>query len=114
MKATREFWVWFFQRLSGVLSVVLLGIHFWVTHFANLGEKIVFVGVQMRLSSFIFLSVDFLLLLLVVLHGLNGLRTVLLDFRFGQENIKFITWTLILVGILTFLFGVQVLQAFLR
>lgn len=71
---------WLMQRISAGILVVLLFIHFWVGHYANLGASITFAGVQMRLQNAIFVSVDSMLLILVVFHGLNGIRNIVLDY----------------------------------
>ena len=45
------------------------------------------------------------LLGLALFHGLNGVRTVVLDFNVGIQGHKFTTMILLLLGVVTFLLG---------
>jgi succinate dehydrogenase hydrophobic anchor subunit len=49
--------------------------------------------------------IDMSLLALVLLHGLNGVRTVVLDFGLGQQGRQFLSLSLIMVGIVAFISG---------
>ena len=81
------FWPWFFQRVSGVLLIFLLAVHIWMGHFSGLRavidgrqeELVLFSIVQQRLAQGLFIFVDFSLLGLVLYHGLNGMRNILLE-----------------------------------
>ena len=81
------FWPWFFQRISGVLLIALLAVHIWMGHFSGLRaviegsqeELVLYSIVQQRLAQGLFVFVDFSLLGLVLYHGLNGMRNILLE-----------------------------------
>jgi len=47
------------------------------------------------------------LLGLALFHGLNGVRTIILDFNVGIEGRKFTTMILLLLGTASFLFGLN-------
>jgi succinate dehydrogenase hydrophobic anchor subunit len=111
-------WAWFFQRLSAVLLVVFLGIHLYVAHFMDVGAEtgeeplITFNEVSVRLDQLIYIVVDYGMLSMVLLHGLNGLRTVLFDFDMFAKRKKLMDVTLWVVGIATLVWGILILFPF--
>ncbi len=112
-------WAWAFQRLSGVLLIVLLGIHIFVSHFMGVGEEesgetlITFAEVSVRLDQLLYIVVDYSMLAMVLFHGLNGLRTVLLDFDLFALRRRAIDATLWVVGIATLVWGIAILFPFI-
>ncbi|MCS7207227.1 MAG: hypothetical protein NZ951_04730 [Dehalococcoidia bacterium] len=116
------FWPWLLQRVSGVALIFLVGLHIWVTHFADIGkvvagqqeELVLFHLVRLRLQSLVFLLVDGALLGLALFHGLNGLRGVLLEWRPLAPHRRWVTLGLWGVGLVAFVYGLMALWAFVR
>jgi succinate dehydrogenase cytochrome b556 subunit len=106
-------WAWLLQRLTAVLLLGLLGIHIVVLHFVRPEGDITFASVHVRLATLMYMVVDYGLLAVVLYHGLNGVRNVLLDFTFGQRAQKGISTTLLLVGLLAFGYGAWALTPFI-
>jgi len=113
-------WPWFFQRFSAVALIVLLGIHIYLDHFEGVGEEtsgetlITFGDVSLRLGEFMYILVDYMLLAFVLFHGINGARTVLLDFdRFGKHR-KGLDIALWVLGIATLIWGIIILFPFIQ
>ena len=77
-----------------MLLVVVLGTHLWLSNFGQASPS---------LSAL----VGILLLALALFHGLNGLRTVILDFDVGTQGRKFAVIVLLLLAVLVLLFGAQ-------
>jgi succinate dehydrogenase / fumarate reductase membrane anchor subunit len=75
-----ETWSWFFMRISGLLLIFLALTHFAITHIVNdvAETDIDFVGE--RWSNPLWQVFDWALLALALLHGLNGLRTIIDDY----------------------------------
>ena len=115
------FWPWFYQRVSGVLLIFLVGIHIWMTHFSGLGdvikgeqeELVLFEIVKQRLAQGLFIFVDFSLLALVLYHGLNGMRNILLEWGPAARRAKGMTIGLWVLGLATFAYGSWALLAFI-
>lgn len=115
-------WPWLLQRLSALALILLLGVHIWVTHFADIGkvtagyqeELVLFSLVRMRLQTLVFLLIDGALLGLALFHGLNGLRNVLLEWRPLFQREGWVTRGLWAVGLVTFGYGLRALWAFLE
>ena len=114
------FWPWFLQRLSGVLLVFFLAAHIWIGHFAGLGnvvagrqeELVLFDIVRQRLAQGFFIFIDFSLLALVLYHGLNGVRSILLEWAPTAKHQRAMATTLWVSGIVTFMYGARVLLVF--
>jgi len=115
------FWPWFFQRVSGVLLIFLLAVHIWMGHFSGLRavidgrqeELVLFSIVQQRLAQGLFIFVDFSLLGLVLYHGLNGMRNILLEWPAAARRAKAMTLGLWALGAGTFAYGAWVLLIFI-
>jgi succinate dehydrogenase / fumarate reductase membrane anchor subunit len=104
---------WLLQRISAGVLVVLLIIHFWVGHYANRGVPITFAGVQLRLQNALFVIVDSMLLILVVFHGLNGIRNLVLDYPSMLPHNRPISLILLILGIATVIVGIYSLYPFM-
>ncbi|HJP66633.1 MAG TPA: succinate dehydrogenase hydrophobic membrane anchor subunit [Actinomycetota bacterium] len=79
-KAT-EFWWWVFMRVSGILLLVLAVGHVLIMHVLGDGvDRVNFAFVALRWQSPFWQTWDWLLLSLALIHGINGLRTITLDY----------------------------------
>lgn len=106
-------WAWILQRASAVVLVFALGLHWFVQHHVSPGAEITFAGVQLKLKWLLYLVSDALLLVFAVFHGLNGLRTVLFDFKLARGAGVVITVALVLLGLGAIFYGIPPLLAFL-
>lgn len=113
-------WPWALQRISAVALIALLGIHIFLDHFKGITEEhsgdtlITFLDVQMRLGQFIYVVIDYLLLAFVLFHGLNGARTVLLDFDRFSKHRKTLDIGLWVLGVATLIWGIVILFPFIQ
>lgn len=105
-------WTWLIQRVTAALLILFLLAHFWVTHFAIPGEQITFAGVTARLRSLFFIGLDSALLATTLYHGLNGVRNVIFDFNPGPGAKLAISWVIFVIGLVTFVYGVNALVPF--
>ena len=120
-QASGGFWPWLFQRVSGLLLLGLLGVHIWMGHFSGLAavirgdqeELVLYYIVNKRLAQGLFIFVDFSLLALVLYHGLNGIRNILLEWPAAARNEKAFTIGLWVIGAATFFYGAWVLLEFI-
>lgn len=115
------FWPWLFQRISGLLLICLLAIHMWMGHFSGLAdvlagnreELVLYEVVQQRLAQGFFVLVDFSLLGLVLFHGLNGIRNILLEWEPLNRRRSAVTIGLWALGGITFAYGARALLLFI-
>jgi succinate dehydrogenase / fumarate reductase membrane anchor subunit len=76
-----EFWWWMFMRISGILLLVLAVGHVLVMHVAGQGiDRVNFGFVAVRWQHPFWRTWDWLMLSLALLHGMNGLRVITLDY----------------------------------
>lgn len=94
MKLWKSVMLWVLQRITAVLLVVFLGLHLWASNFTA------------DWAALFRALVDLALLVLALFHGLNGVRTVVLDFGPGLQGRRFLSASLAMLGIAGFLFGV--------
>lgn len=105
---------WVLQRVTAVLIAVFLGIHFWVLHFAVVGQRIDFARVADRLQDPWFIVVDLALLATVLYHGLNGVRAFVFDFGIGQRSQRILTGALLALGVVAFAVATWALVVFIN
>ena len=74
-----ELWSWLFLRVSGALLLVLAGGHMLIVHLINNVDAIDFLFVATRWQAVGWRVYDWLLLVLALVHGQNGLRLVIND-----------------------------------
>ena len=94
MGMLRSVLLWLLQRVTAVLLVILLGLHLWASNFTTNWASLFRAGVGLSL------------LIIVLFHGLNGVRAIVLDFGIGQEARRFLSVSLVMLGAAAFLFGV--------
>ena len=105
-------YAWITQRVTAVLLLAFLGTHWWIAHFAPVGEAITFERVSLRLENAILVFVDSGLLAIVLYHALNGVRNVIVDFNIGKAGERVLSIILLVVGIVAFIYGINALLPF--
>ncbi len=94
---------WYFMRLSGLVLVFLALFHLWLNHVQTEVGTLSYDLVVGRLTRWPLLRVvDFLLLLLGLGHGVNGLKN-LIDDRVHEPGKRAFWLSLLLVTFLAFL-----------
>lgn len=78
--STFELYSWYFFRISGLLLIFLAITHVVIMHVINTVDVIDFNFVAGRWSSPFWRSFDWLMLVLALLHGLNGARIAIDDY----------------------------------
>lgn len=81
-----ELWSWYFFRVSGVLLLLLAFGHMAIMHIVNNVDLIDYAFVAERWKTIGWRMYDWLLLVLALLHGQNGLRLNI------DETVKHRAW----------------------
>ena len=104
---------WYFMRISGVLLVLLALGHMFIMHVLVelAGGEIDFAFVTSRWGSPFWRIYDAILLLLALLHGVRGARTVINDYVSGDLR-RLLVWILAAVTVVWLLLGLLVVVAF--
>jgi succinate dehydrogenase / fumarate reductase membrane anchor subunit len=108
-----ELWTWLFMRISGIVLLFLAVGHVLIMHVVGDGvERVDFAFIATRWASPFWRTWDWALLVLALIHGINGLRVITLDYvrppgaRFAI-NIFFYT-----VGFMLFVLGTVIVFTF--
>ena len=106
-----ELYAWLFMRISGMLLLALALGHFFIMHLFNSVHTIDYDFVVRRYAKVFWRGYDLTMLWLAMIHGLNGIRTLIDDYL----RPPFLTLTiraLYLVGMAFLLLGTWVIITF--
>jgi len=99
-------WSWILQAFTGVMLVVLLGLHMVVQHFVVEGGLRNYEQVVQYLSNpFVFL-LEIAFLIVVTWHALLGVRAIVLDLGLKPVTERKVTAFLSIVGVLLVAYGI--------
>lgn len=102
-KVRTGMFAWLCHRLSGLAIVAYLILHVWGLR--SLSDRDQFNALIAEYHAPIFKFGEFMLLVAVTYHALNGLRIVLIDFLGWSPNQKRLFWTLGVVAVLIIVIG---------
>jgi succinate dehydrogenase / fumarate reductase membrane anchor subunit len=108
-----ELWSWLFMRISGLLLLFLAVGHVLIMHVLDDGvERVDFQFVALRWQSPFWRTWDWALLTLALVHGINGLRVVILDYVRGPGARFVLNWFFYVIGFVLFLLGTVIVFTF--
>ena len=111
MPPARSALVWYTQRVTGALLLPLLVAHFWVEHFMSktlLRGDLSYEVILSRISNPLWQGIDILFLIVALIHGLIGLRAIVLDYsRIGPATARGVTVALVVLGAMWAFWGVN-------
>ena len=101
-----ELWMWLFMRISGIVLLVLALGHTLIMHLPAGGvDRVDFGFVAARWASPFWRTWDWMMLTLALIHGINGLRNITLDYvrkpgvRFAMNMFFYVLgFTLFILG----------------
>jgi succinate dehydrogenase / fumarate reductase membrane anchor subunit len=108
-----EKWGWIYMRASGVVLVVLIFGHLFVNLFAGEGIKAVdFAFVAGKLADPFWIVWDTLLLWLALIHGANGMRTLVNDYASNELLRRILLFGLAASTVVLLVLGTLVIYTF--
>ena len=105
-------WAWLGQRLSGIGLTIYLLVHILVIS-TSLGGVTSFDSLLTRMQTPTVKLLDLGLLALVLGHGINGIRLLILDLGIWVRHQKYLLYGMIVVGVIIFLLTSYFLITFL-
>ena len=111
--ANLEKWGWVYMRASGVLLVVLIFGHLYVNLMQGEGIHALDWGfVAGKLADPFWQWWDVLMLWLALIHGTNGMRTIVNDYVTGPRTRSVLIWVLWIAAALLIVLGTLVVFTF--
>lgn len=98
-------WGWFWQSVTGVLLLLLVGLHMIAHHFVAEGGLRDFHQVIEYLSNPIIIVCELAFLISVTVHAMLGMRSILFDLGLSPQGERLVTQGCIALGVLTVLYG---------
>ncbi len=106
-----ELYAWIFMRFSGLLLLFLALGHLFIMHVFNSIHTIDYDFVVVRYLNLFWRGYDLTMLWLALLHGLNGLRTILDDYLKGFARDTAVR-ALYVIGVAFLVIGTYAIIAF--
>ncbi|AAB90554.1 succinate dehydrogenase, subunit D (sdhD) [Archaeoglobus fulgidus DSM 4304] len=107
-KSVLEPLAWLMQMITGLLMILLVTAHFYVTHMTT-HDALRYAEVVERVAQPEFKALYALLLLAVSFHAFNGLRAILLDTNAGMRKKGAVSALTTLAFLLAFFYGLYLL-----
>jgi succinate dehydrogenase hydrophobic anchor subunit len=104
-------WLWLLKIITGVLVVIILGIHLIVNHLVSPEGLLTFQEIVVYLSNPWVALMEGTFLVLAVVHALLGVRSVVLDLHPSQRFIRGMDATFSVVGVVAIIYGIWLLRA---
>jgi len=108
-----EKWGWIYMRLSGVLLIVLIFGHLFINLLTGDGiHQVDFAFVAGKYATPFWQWWDVLMLWLALIHGANGMRTIVNDYVSGPRLRGVLLWAIGLAAAFLILLGTLVVFTF--
>ncbi len=105
---------WYWQLVTGIALVLLLGFHFIANHFIAQGGIRDFADVVSYLRNPIILVWEVLFLIVVATHAMLGIRAIVIDFGISTQAEKRLGQVLTGIGVLTVAYGLWLTWAIIH
>jgi succinate dehydrogenase hydrophobic anchor subunit len=100
--------------VSGLLLILLLGLHMIAHHYVVEGGLRTFADVLDYVRNPIIFVLEVLFLLVVTPHAILGLRAIILDLGPSKQAVTVINWVLGIVGVAATAYGIWLAVALQR
>jgi succinate dehydrogenase / fumarate reductase membrane anchor subunit len=108
-----EFWSWIFMRISAIVLLFLAVGHVLIMHIPAGGvSRVDFSFVATRWDNPLWRTWDWMLLTLALIHGINGLRVITLDYVRKPSLRIALNFTYYILGFALFILGTIIVITF--
>lgn len=102
----RSSWGWFWQSVTGIALILLVGVHMIANHFVAVGGLRDYAEVVAYLSSPIIVVVELSFLVVVSAHAMLGVRSILFDLGLSARSERLVSAVCAVVGVGIVLYGI--------
>ena len=106
--------LWLIQAFSGLLLILVLGLHMIAQHFVAEGGLRDFADVLNYVSNPVIFALEVAFLVVVTVHAMLGARAILLDLGLGKRNERVVNWLILTVGVVVLAYGIWLALAIQR
>jgi succinate dehydrogenase / fumarate reductase membrane anchor subunit len=108
-----ELWSWLFMRISGLVLLILAVGHILIMHVLDEGvDRVDFGFVAARWGSPFWRTWDWALLVLALIHGINGLRVIVQDYVRWPGARLAVNMAFYVIGFVLFVLGTVIVFTF--
>jgi succinate dehydrogenase / fumarate reductase membrane anchor subunit len=97
---------WLVQAISGLLLILVLGLHMIAQHFLVEGGLREFADVIAYVSNPLIFAIEIVFLVVVTTHAMLGVRAICLDLGLSERGERAVNWVAALVGIAAVGYGI--------
>ena len=98
-------WAWVGHRITGLVLVAYVFMHLSFLSTASMGSED-FDSLMEVTSQPLFVAMDFLLIVVVIYHAMNGARVVMFDLGLGIRHQKLVFWICMAIAAVLIVGGV--------
>ena len=106
--------LWLVQAFSGLILVILLGLHMIAHHYVVEGGLRNYQQVLDYVNNPVVFILQLSFLILGVSHGLLGVRAIITDMRPSASTLRVVNWVLIVIGAVAIVYGFYLALALQR
>ena len=104
---------WLGQAVSGILLLILLGLHMIAHHFVVKGGLRGYQDVMDYIRNPLIAAIELIFLVVVSYHSMIGLRAVLFDLGMSPSQEKWVTRSVTVLGVVMVGYGVWLMTTLL-
>jgi Succinate dehydrogenase, hydrophobic anchor subunit len=97
--------LWLLQAFSGLLLILLLGVHLVANHYIASGGLRTYADVVAYISNPVIFIWEAVFLIVVATHAALGVRAVLLDLALSRGTVRVLNWVLSLLALVAIGYG---------
>jgi succinate dehydrogenase / fumarate reductase membrane anchor subunit len=98
-------WAWFWQAVTGLALLFLVGLHMVAQHFVAQGGLRDYQQVVDYLSNPLIVVIEIAFLLSVTTHAMLGVRAILFDLGLSEKAERMVTYACALIGVVIVVYG---------
>ncbi len=102
--------LWMIKALTGVLIIVILGVHFVVNHIIGENALLTYQDIVRYYTNPIIPLMEIAFVIFVVSHALIGLRGIILDLKPSLGTTKYLDRVFISLGIVAIVYGIWLIS----
>ncbi len=101
----RSSWAWFWQSVTGLALILLVGVHMIANHFVVQGGLRDYAQVVEYLRNPLIVVIELAFLNVVTVHAMLGVRSILFDLGLSQKMERAVTYACAALGVVMIVYG---------